>query len=456
MKMQKYILCALLTVGMVSPGMGLELVVSPGTGAEGDNSTPRWRTNSTTVVGEDNSEPWSVMDDITLGDCFDNTMPAKNDSFCLDVESVGGCANQITFLMYLPREKTTGGARFCPTLVTSYRANSGKNPKLLFNGAKSASETDCFWACHNGWGGSKCEDRVMEISTTATKYAIDYIAGYCQSEQITRFTGSDSESNATSGGASVEKWGEKAYECNDSFAGKRSSNAKQYHYLSVSVKGMVPSGYGVIAQPIQLRAFSDRGNDVNRVMAKPIGSEMIMCSPGYMVSSSGLDCVPINTTACGNVTFCEKWKDIEMFQDSQMYKKYTVVSGEDEYHHEQTCLQYRCAQSGYAFAGDPLGADDSGRKCIECSEGVYVTVNSANGQCIRTEPENGEGIDTNPKTGEIVVFDLRQTRKSDMVSKKDADGKACWLQLLTGDDEYKKCLKGGTTVSERKKYNVQE
>ena len=326
------------------------------------------------------------------------------------IDAAGGFQEKINLL--LPRTINENGAEFCPYMAGSYRKNRTERPILRVFYANGKSAADCFWVCKNGWGGHNC--------------SVDYSAGAstCDSvelniEKISGDTeGTETEFAAFSG---------EHYDCNNEVNDKRTSDQNNYHYVTLGVEKILP--HGAVVRPVTLRAFAERanGDDWNYVLLEPIGSDShVLCKNGYKPSADGTSCVPINAVLCDNTPICDGW-DHEVFQDTQNYKRKNVDG----------CIQYRCAQSGYGFTGNPTG-EDSDRECIECSaEGYYASLGD-NGICVLSPLKGGEGVEYD-EDGNPVVFELEQTRKRDM-TERTYKGKPCWQHLLDGDDAFKKCL----------------
>ena len=196
---------------------------------------------------------------------------------------------------------------------------------------------------------------------------------------------------------------------------KKDSN----HYSTLGIKKLL--SHGAIVQPITARAAGRRNKKgTGVVIVTPIDTTTyVLCKDGYRPNSAQTDCEPIKPAVCGVEVICDGW-DHEVFEDSNKYKKKQVyIDGSTT----DTCIQYRCKQSGYGFAGDPTYLDDEGRECIECSaDGYYATIMD-NGRCEMSPLEDGKAVEYDEK-GNVVQFELEKTRKRDMIEQtyKDAKG----------------------------------
>lgn len=326
------------------------------------------------------------------------------------IDESGDLQHQINVL--LPRTINENGAEFCPYLAGSYRKNKTERPILRVFYADGKSAADCFWVCKNGWGGHNC--------------SVDYSAGArtCDSVELNIARISDNNKGPETEFAAFSA---DHYDCNNKVNGYRTSDQNNYHYVTLGVEKILT--HGVVVRPVTLRAFAERGSgsDWNYVLLETINSDShVLCKNGYKPSVDNSACVPIDSVLCANTPMCDGW-DHEVFQDAQIYKR-KVVDG---------CIQYRCVQSGYGFAGDPT-VEDSDRECIECSaEGYYASLGD-NGICVLSPLEDDKVVEYD-EDGNPVEFELEQTRKRDM-TEHTYKGKPCWQHLLDGDDEFKACL----------------
>ncbi|MBR6597945.1 MAG: hypothetical protein IKL37_03850 [Alphaproteobacteria bacterium] len=325
----------------------------------------------------------------------------------------------------LPRTINGNGVEFCPMLIASYRSSTTKRPELYAYYAKGKSAADCFWVCKDGFGGKNCSVDYSTGAQTCDAVPLD----------IPRMSGNDDN-----GSAKVAYFFKDHYDCSNKVNERKTSDQNNYHYVTMGVEKILE--HGVISRPVTIRAFGEKSESGwNYALMEPIGADFhLLCKNGYKPNVDNSDCVPIDSVLCDTTPICNGW-DHEIFKDREMYKrqnakeKYKVLSKRER---ERSCIQYRCAQSGYGFAGDPTATDDAGRECVACPpDGYYGTI-SPNGRCEMSPLEDGKAVEYDEK-GNVVQFELEKTRKRDM-TEQTYKGKPCWQYLLDGDDEFKACL----------------
>jgi hypothetical protein len=241
------------------------------------------------------------------------------------------------------------------------------------------------------------------------------------------------------------------YDCSNKVDGRKTSDQNNYHYVTMGVEKILE--HGVISRPVTIRAFgqkSDKG--WNYVLMEPIGADFhLLCKNGYKPNVDNSACVPIDSVLCDTTPICVGW-DHEIFKDREMYKRQNATEkyrpfSKAKVERERSCIQYRCAQSGYGFAGDPTATDDAGRACVACPPDGYYGAISPNGRCEMSPLEDGKGVEYD-ENGNVVQFELEKTRKRDMINKTGGKfNKPCWQYLVEDEEEFRNCLSSGTSSS---------
>lgn len=320
----------------------------------------------------------------------------------------------------LPRTINDNGVEFCPMLIGSYRKNTTDRPALYAYYAQGKSAADCFWVCKDGFGGKNCSVDYSTGAQTCDAVPLD----------IPRMSGNDDN-----GSVKMAYFFKDHYDCSNKVDGRKTSDQNNYHYVTMGVEKILE--HGVISRPVTIRAFgqkSDKG--WNYVLMEPIGADFhLLCKNGYKPNVDNSACVPIDSVLCDATPICDGW-DHAVFKDTKTYKRKNVDG----------CIQYRCAQSDYGFAGDPT-SEDSARECIECSADGYYSVLLDDGRCEMRPLEDGKGVEYD-ENGNVVQFELEKTRKRDMINKTGGKlNKPCWQYMVEDEEEFRNCLSSGTSSS---------
>ncbi len=344
------------------------------------------------------------------------------------------CKNENNINVYLAKTISENGVEFCPGMLDYDRPSNSNRPALKSWYSEGKGQDDCFWLCKGGYGGKNCS---VNYSTGAQT---------CDAVEIEKFiTNSDKAGSALAWAyfkADTHDCSKNKITTWNGDSWKETNGKDPWHYLTLGIKKLLP--HGAIVQPITARAAGRRNyKGTGVVIVTPIDTaSWVLCKDGYKPNLAQTDCEPISPAVCGVEVICDGW-DKELFKNTETYKKKQVYKDGST---KDTCVQYRCKQNGYGFAGDPTHLDDSERECIKCSaDGYYATIMD-NGQCILTPLEDGKGVEYD-ENGNVVQFELEKTRKRDMINKKDASGKPCWQYLVDDEEEFRNCLSSGTSSS---------
>ena len=358
--------------------------------------------------------------------------------FC--IQSV--CKNENNINVYLAKTIRANGVEFCPGMFDYDRPSNSDRPYLKSWYAKGKGQDDCFWLCKPGFGGRECS---ADYSGAAVS---------CDAIDIPKFISDSDESDEHGLSVGFDYFQKEHYDCGGKItawdgATWKEANKNSYHYSTLGIKKLL--SHGAIVQAVTARAAGRRNKkDTGLVIVVPTGTETyVLCKNGYTANADNSDCVPIDSVLCDTTPICNGW-DHEIFKDREMYKR---QNAKEKYVHiskigaERSCIQYRCAQSGYGFAGDPTATDDAGRACVACPPDGYYGAISPNGRCEMSPLEDGKGVEYD-ENGNVVQFELEKTRKRDMINKTGGKfNKPCWQYLVDDEDEFRNCLALATASS---------
>ena len=342
------------------------------------------------------------------------------------------CKNENNINVYLAKTISENGVEFCPGMLDYDRPSNSNRPALKSWYSEGKGQDDCFWLCRNGFGGKNCSDNYSTEAKT------------CDAVEIEKFiTNSDNTGSALA----LAYFKADHYDCSENKittwngdTWKETNGKNSWHYLTLGIKKLL--SHGAIVQPITARAAGRRNyKGTGVVIVTPIGTTTyVLCKDGYKPNDAETDCEPISPAVCGVEVICDGW-DKEIFKDSNKYKKKLVYKDGST---TDTCIQYRCKQTGYGFAGDPTYLDDSERECIECSDDGYYATIMDDGRCEMSPLEEGKGVEYDEK-GNVVQFELEKTRKRDMINKTGGKlNKPCWQYMVEDEEEFRNCLVSAT------------
>ena len=334
------------------------------------------------------------------------------------------CKNENNINVYLAKTISQNGVEFCPGMFDYERPANSNRPYLKGWYAKGKGHDDCFWLCKEGFGGKNC--------------SVDYSTGAqtCDAVEIEKFI---TNSDDTGSALDFDYFKKVHKDCSSKKittwdgATWKEANKDSYHYSTLGIKKLL--AHGAIVQPITARAAGKRNNKgTGVVIVTAIGADFhLLCKNGYKPNADNSDCVPIDAVLCDATPICDGW-DHAVFKDTKTYKRKNVDG----------CIQYRCAQSDYGFAGDPR-SEDSARECIKCSADGYYSVLLDDGRCEMSPLEDGKGVEYD-ENGDVVQFELEKTRKRDMINKTDGN-KPCWQYMVEDEEKFRNCLSSGTSSS---------
>lgn len=373
-----------------------------------------------------------------IAKCNDNTVTSGD--FCISTEEGRCAADKSGMHFYVAENINEYGAYFCPMYVRSYRRYTYRTPETYYFKPKpgETTEEDCFWVCHDGFGGPKCREdytaRVGGCDTSIERKTFDSIWGTLSRDDVKeQLTGYDHFDT-------FDRFHDDTWDCGSAdWKGMNSANKPQRHEIVLSIAEFTADGYGVVAQPLQVRAFarqSDTAASGETVLATPVGNKVIMCRSGYRINSSKGGCVPIDKTVCDTPKgACDNW-NADGFP-TETYRAY-VRDGAG-------CYEFRCKQAGYAFRGDPDVMAEFDATCVECPNETHTI--TASGYCFKNEPVDPASgtVNTVNRDGEIKNVKLQGVTLQMM---KDATAQiagdqvpqSCWVSHYESTDEFRECM----------------
>ena len=317
-------------------------------------------------------------------------------------------------LMLIAREVNENGAYFCPTTV--YGEKHGRGDSWTLYGDSSQGQ-GCFWACKKGFSGENCQ------STTVTA---------CDTEPVTRST---YDSYAMVRDPEIEN-SIPMFELNQykNCTFKRSKFGEE-HDQFLAVVDWLPSGHGVVVQPMSVRAnMWDRGNWEAAIIAYVAGTSQVLCKNGYTVNSVGTDCVPLDEEKCAANEMCADWATVN-FDEENMVKELSLTCVNT--HGTTAGVQYRCKTPGYAFASV---ADHT---CTQCVENMRTGVNPSNGTCVTCEIGEIFNASAPGYCADATGFSQEQMQYGTGQNKNVDLERQCWT--ITDPDDYDDCVRNGVS-----------
>ena len=365
--------------------------------------------------------------------------------FCISTEAARCEAREMEqsgVHYYVATNINDKGARFCPMFVRSYRNGTGRSPVTEFfrQLPKDNEYEDCFWVCHDGFGGPEC----AEVYT-------EKVGGCDSSIERKTFEGrwgtlKDNDPRPEAGyerNNSIDVFVAQGYDCSSGgekgWDGMSSCNKKQHHSVVLSIAKFTGDGYGVFAQPLQLRAFAKEGSNNEkheRILAMPVGNRVIMCRSGYRINSAKSGCVPIDQVVCDTPKgVCDGWN--EDTYPTETYRAY-VRDGAG-------CYEFRCKQAGYAFRGNPDDMADFDATCVECPRETHTV--TASGYCFKHEAVDAATGTVNAvnRDGEVTSVQmtgvtLQMMKEATAQIADDNSSKSCWMSHYESADEFRECM----------------
>lgn len=316
-------------------------------------------------------------------------------------------------LLLIARTVNENGAYFCPTTVYGEKEKNRRSWTLYGDSSKGGS--GCFWACKPGFGGPECSKTSDFGCDPETVFRDDFnsysMTREPQIEDLIPMFYLNEDQECTF----EHKW----------FLGYRHN---EEHDMFLAVVGWLPSGHGVIAQPVTAQAnqWSKRSQEAS-IIVYLAGSPTVLCKNGYTLNTATNDCEVVDSEVCALTQMCPGLYDT-MYDEATMSLDYDA---------DRDCYVYKCSEPGYAFRS---GVD---LECLQCVTNMRTGVNPEDGTCVTCE------------IGEIFDADAASTgycsravgyKKSDMQygvnETKDTVplNDQCWM--IATPDEYSNCVRG--------------
>lgn len=327
--------------------------------------------------------------------------------------------DEFAVLMMVAREINDHGAKFCPTQVEGHNENKG-NAWTEYSDASRGNDTLCVWLCQSGWGGNQCSQAVSGLNA-------------CDISLLKRENYADVKRVAS--GANIENALPRFEK--DVYSSKCQKHKKEEHNMILAISRWLPSGHGAYARKMVVRAERRGWKDMEStatVYPATGSSDILVCKNGYQANPAGDDCIEVNSAACARQMVCDGWTGYDE-------SKHTLLQQPG-----QNCFQYRCSESGKAFASDA-----SRGTCVDCVADLHTGVSPATGTCVRcaTGQVFSESATASGFCGDAVAlskidlqYGLGRTRNSNVDIEKQ-----CWT--IAESAAYQQCVIGDQTTSGR-------
>ena len=337
-------------------------------------------------------------------------------NYSIDAGTPSSCklGDDMGVMLLVARAVNANGARFCPTTVYAEHKKKG-NAWTLYAEPAGGQQT-CYWLCKPGYSGEECLDTTPKL---------------CDSTPILR---SDFDELEMARDPQVENdlpmFYKEVYDgCN--------VHKGQEHDMILAVSEWLPSGRGVIARPVVVRARREGWKSKSGGPSiKVVGEKgTLLCKTGYTANEENTDCVPINAAMCATGQLCAGWADFE-YDSSTMVQEVDLncVNTLGDY----GGIKYKCKEPGYAFASTVSNT------CVACVTGRRTGVSPADGTCVTCDV--GTIFDADAVTSGYCVSATgysKQDLQYGRGNSKDsvALGGQCWTEVQT--DKYARCVKTG-------------
>lgn len=315
-----------------------------------------------------------------------------------------------------------GGAYFCPVQIEGKNKNKGN---AWTEYAKIGNGNDCVWLCQYGYTGEQCAEIANSQSETH------------EVEPLKRENYSTLQRVVS--GSNIEN---QVYMFQRAVNAGCGANKHQEHDMILVITGWLPSGHGAKARQLVVRAQRNGWKDMvswAAIYPATDSNEITVCLNGYKPNKTGNDCEPINEKIAADANpptgsgtdssgankdkMCADWTGY----DTKIHKAIQGKNG---------CLEYRCKESGYAFASV------LDRTCVECNHGLRGGIAPETGVCVTCE--SGKVFSpvaiTSGYCGEAIGLsktDMQYGRGNTKNTYKDV-AYQCWTKTET--NAYRECV----------------
>lgn len=360
---------------------------------------------------------FSIYDLVIAGGIY-NDGAIFNDATDLERESTRGTKpDEHGIVLFMARDIVENGGYFCPYQLQCSNASNTKRTWTQYYEPKNFLNSQCVWLCKDGYYGNKCEET---IPSTITTFNND-----CDNSNFSKETGMFSELGMNITISSVSKEEEiTGFDTGNEITGNDSDYYKEYDVVLAAVSFL---DHGIVALPVKIHCgvmnWPENDSFVDSIINNATnGRGTLLCAQGYKPDNGNLNCVPIDSSACGidSLPFCKDF-DKNNFNESIHYKDI-----------KENCVKYFCKEPGTAFKST------TDTTCVECSNGGP---DPNNGTCISCNI--GQYFDEDNGTCKTAVA----YSKSDMQYGKGGTkntvplAQQCWL--IATPEEYAECVKNG-------------
>ena len=324
-------------------------------------------------------------------------------------------------LMLIARDVNENGAYFCPTTV--YGEKHGRGGSWTLYGDSSQGQ-GCFWACKKGFSGEECQSTAVVGCDSTTVFREDF-----NLYEMVR----DPEIENSIPMFFLDETKECTYQYN--FWGFVWHYFNEEHDQFLAVVDWLPTGHGVWAQPVSVRAnMWAKANWSSSIIAYRAGSRTLLCKNGYEPNANNTDCVAVNEETCAATQTCTAWAEVGFDQENMVREiSFDCPNTSGSY----GGIQFRCKTPGYAFASV---ADHT---CTQCVENMRTGVNPSNGTCVTCEIGEIFNASAPGYCADATGFSQEQMQYGTGQNKNVDLERQCWT--ITDPDDYDDCVRNGVS-----------
>ena len=355
------------------------------------------------------------IDDLVIAGGIYNDGERFNGATVSERESTRGTKpDEHGIVLFMAKDIVENGGYFCPYQLQCSNTSNTKRTWTQYYEPKNFLDSQCVWLCKDGYYGNKCEEMLSDITTFNND---------CDNSDFSKETGMFSELGMNTTISSVSKEKEiTGFDTGNESTGNDSGYYKEYDVVLAAVKFL---DHGIVALPVKIHCgvmnWPENDSFVDSIINNATnGRGTLLCAQGYKPDGGNLNCVPIDSSACGidSLPFCKGF-DKSKFNESIHYKD---IQGD--------CVKYFCEEPGTAFTSK---TDTS---CVECSNGGP---DPNNGTCISCNI--GQYFDEDDgicKTAVAYSKSDMQYGKGETKNTVPLD-EQCWL--IATPEEYAECVK---------------
>ena len=308
------------------------------------------------------------------------------------------------------------GGYFCPYQLQCANKNKKEGSWTTYYMPSGFSRSKCVWLCEDGYYGDRCNQRIDSAFVCDLSSFKDRVNGKFKS--ISTKEGGGSADQVESNIIGFAQW---------------VNASKDECDVVLGVTNFLE--HGVIAAPVRVCCGREGWKDMNSFIntVNRIGTEKLLCAPGYKVNEAKTDCELIDFQSCSidNLTACDNF-DKEKYDKENHYLEMT----------DNNCVKFFCSKPGTAFS------EKGNYTCETCSTGVKGGANPDTGVC--QECETGYYFDESTKSCQKALM----YSKTDLMYGKNETRNTtnlyqqCWIEFEP--EAYINCVEKTSVVTENK------